>query len=36
MISHLGPQMGVANGIALHNLLKKIKKITQFFPERGD
>ena len=23
MISHLGPQLGVANGIALNNLLKK-------------
>src|ERR1044071_8406373 len=26
MISHLGPQMGVADGIALGNLLKKNKK----------
>ena len=27
MISHLGPQLGVANGIALDNLLKKNKKV---------
>ena len=35
MISHLGPQMGVANGIALHNLLKKNKKITAVFSGEG-
>ena len=28
MISHLGPQMGIADGIALGNLLKKNKKVT--------
>ena len=35
MISHLGPQMGVVNGIALHNLLKKNKKITAVFSGEG-
>ena len=35
MISHLGPQLGVANGIALHNLLKKNKKITAVFSGEG-
>ncbi|GIS07960.1 MAG: hypothetical protein CM15mP112_00720 [Flavobacteriales bacterium] len=30
MISHLGPQMGVADGIALANKIKKIKKLLQF------
>jgi 2-oxoisovalerate dehydrogenase E1 component len=31
MISHLGPQMGVADGIALASLLKKEKKVTAVF-----
>jgi len=31
MISHLGPQLGVANGIALGNLLKKESKVTAVF-----
>ena len=31
MISHLGPQLGVANGIALGNLLKKNKQVTAVF-----
>ena len=35
MISHLGPQLGVANGIALDNLLKKNKKITAVFSGEG-
>ena len=35
MISHLGPQLGVANGIALHNFLKKNKKITAVFSGEG-
>jgi hypothetical protein len=30
MISHLGPQNGVADGIALASLLKKEKKSQQF------
>ena len=35
MISHLGPQMGVADGIALHNLLENNKKITVVFSGEG-
>lgn len=35
MISHLGPQMGVADGIALGNLLKKNKKTTLVFTGDG-
>jgi len=35
MISHLGPQLGVANGIALNNLLKKNKKVTAVFSGEG-
>lgn len=34
MISHLGPQMGVADGIALGNLLKENNKVT--FVYTGD
>jgi 2-oxoisovalerate dehydrogenase E1 component len=32
MISHLGPQLGVADGIALANKLKKNGKLPQFSP----
>jgi len=35
MISHLGPQLGVADGIALANLLKKNKRITAVFTGEG-
>ncbi|MFP2994531.1 dehydrogenase E1 component subunit alpha/beta [Spongiivirga sp. MCCC 1A20706] len=35
MISHLGPQMGVADGIALGNLLKKNHKVTAVFTGEG-
>ena len=35
MISHLGPQMGVANGIALSNLLKKNNKLCLVFSGEG-
>lgn len=35
MISHLGPQLGVADGIALANLLKKQKHITAVFTGEG-
>ncbi|WP_109300629.1 thiamine pyrophosphate-dependent enzyme [Aquimarina sp. AU474] len=35
MISHLGPQMGVANGIALANLLKSNNKVTAVFTGEG-
>src|SRR6185295_20279846 len=35
MISHLGPQMGVADGIALADLLKKDKKVTAVFTGDG-
>lgn len=35
MISHLGPQMGVADGIALANLLKKNGKVTAVFTGEG-
>jgi 2-oxoisovalerate dehydrogenase E1 component len=33
MISHLGPQLGVADGIALANKLKKNGRLPQFSPE---
>jgi len=35
MISHLGPQLGVADGIALANKLKKEKKVTVVFSGDG-
>src|SRR4051812_36322006 len=35
MISHLGPQLGVADGIALANLLRKDKKATAVFSGDG-
>ncbi|WP_412984950.1 thiamine pyrophosphate-dependent enzyme [Pontimicrobium sp. IMCC45349] len=35
MISHLGPQLGVADGIALANLLKKNNKATVVFSGEG-
>ncbi|WP_283636593.1 alpha-ketoacid dehydrogenase subunit alpha/beta [Aquaticitalea lipolytica] len=35
MISHLGPQMGVADGIALANLLKGKKHVTAVFTGEG-
>lgn len=35
MISHLGPQLGVADGIALGNLLKQNKKVTAVFTGDG-
>ena len=35
MISHLGPQLGVANGIALASLLKNKKKVTAVFTGDG-
>jgi 2-oxoisovalerate dehydrogenase E1 component len=35
MISHLGPQLGVADGIALSNLLKKNNKATLVFSGDG-
>ncbi len=35
MISHLGPQLGVADGIALGNLLKKNKHVTAVFTGEG-
>ena len=35
MISHLGPQMGVADGVALHNLIEKNKSITAVFTGEG-
>ncbi len=35
MISHLGPQMGVADGIALANKLKEDKKVTVVFSGDG-
>ena len=35
MISHLGPQLGVANGIALADLLKKNNKVTAVFTGEG-
>ncbi|MGB5171483.1 alpha-ketoacid dehydrogenase subunit alpha/beta [Eudoraea sp.] len=35
MISHLGPQLGVADGIALADLLKKREKVTAVFTGEG-
>ena len=35
MISHLGPQLGVADGIALGNLLKNNNKVTAVFSGEG-
>lgn len=35
MISHLGPQLGVADGIALANLLKKESKVCAVFSGEG-
>ena len=35
MISHLGPQMGVADGIALANILKKQAHVTAVFTGEG-
>src|SRR5699024_9808062 len=35
MISHLGPQFGVASGIALGNLLKNNSKVTAVFSGEG-
>ncbi|WP_339626948.1 dehydrogenase E1 component subunit alpha/beta [uncultured Winogradskyella sp.] len=35
MISHLGPQLGVADGIALANLLKKNEEVTAVFTGEG-
>ena len=35
MISHLGPQFGIANGIALGDLLKKKPKVTAVFSGEG-
>ena len=35
MISHLGPQMGIADGIALGHLLKKEKKVTLVYTGDG-
>ncbi|WP_299525040.1 dehydrogenase E1 component subunit alpha/beta [uncultured Lutibacter sp.] len=35
MISHLGPQLGVANGIALGDLLNKESKVTTVFSGDG-
>lgn len=35
MISHLGPQLGVADGIALGHLLKKNKKVTLVYTGDG-
>ena len=35
MISHLGPQLGVADGIALGHLLKKEKKVTLVYSGDG-
>jgi len=35
MISHLGPQMGVANGIALADLIRKQKRVTAVFTGEG-
>jgi len=35
MISHLGPQLGVADGIALANLLQNKKKVTAVFSGEG-
>jgi 2-oxoisovalerate dehydrogenase E1 component len=35
MISHLGPQLGVANGISLANLLRNEPKVTAVFTGEG-
>ncbi len=35
MISHLGPQLGVADGIALAGLLRKEKRVTAVFTGEG-
>lgn len=35
MISHLGPQLGVADGIALAHVLKKEQKVTAVFTGEG-
>jgi 2-oxoisovalerate dehydrogenase E1 component len=35
MISHLGPQMGVASGIALGNMINKINKVCLVFSGEG-
>ncbi|TDO71192.1 2-oxoisovalerate dehydrogenase E1 component [Flavobacterium chryseum] len=35
MISHLGPQLGIADGIALANKLQKNKKVTAVFTGEG-
>ncbi len=35
MISHLGPQFGIANGISLADLLKKESKVTAVFSGEG-
>ncbi len=35
MISHLGPQLGVADGIALFNLINNNKKVTAVFTGEG-
>ena len=35
MISHLGPQMGVADGIALHQLINNTNKVTAVFTGDG-
>ncbi|HVA99330.1 MAG TPA: dehydrogenase E1 component subunit alpha/beta [Bacteroidia bacterium] len=35
MISHLGPQLGIADGIALGNLLKKNNKVTVVYSGDG-
>lgn len=35
MISHLGPQFGIANGIALGHLLKNEQKVTAVFSGEG-
>ena len=35
MISHLGPQLGVADGIALANKLKDNKQVTAVFTGEG-
>ncbi len=35
MISHLGPQLGVANGVALGGLLKNEQKVTAVFTGEG-
>ena len=35
MISHLGPQLGIADGIALANLLKKNGQVTAVFTGEG-